>query len=77
MSGGERLRAALATIFLGREIPQAVLLDEPTNNLDFQSQDLLRAALANYAGLLVVASHDENFVRDLGITDELPLEANH
>lgn len=77
MSGGERLRASLALIFLGQEIPQAVLLDEPTNNLDFQSQDLLRSALSRFAGLLVVASHDESFVAELDVTDELRMEAVH
>jgi ATPase subunit of ABC transporter with duplicated ATPase domains len=75
MSGGERLRAALAMMFLGPEIPQVVLLDEPTNDLDFQSQDLLRGALSSFAGLLVVASHDDSFVGDLRVTNELPLEA--
>lgn len=73
LSGGERLRAALACIFLGAEIPQIVLLDEPTNNLDFQSQELLEKALAGFAGLLVVASHDESFAQGLALTHQLVL----
>jgi ATPase subunit of ABC transporter with duplicated ATPase domains len=75
LSGGERLRAALACSFLGAAIPQVLLLDEPTNNLDFQSLDLLEAALANYRGLLVLVSHDSAFVEDVGITNELTLPA--
>ncbi|PTY08050.1 hypothetical protein DB347_00225 [Opitutaceae bacterium EW11] len=73
-SGGERLRAALATIFLGLQLPQAVLLDEPTNNLDFQSQDLLAEALGRFGGLLVIASHDDGFAENLGLTNVLSLE---
>lgn len=74
-SGGERLRAALAVMFLGAQLPQAILLDEPTNNLDFQSQELLVAALARFDGLLVVASHDEAFTSALNVTATLELRA--
>jgi ATPase subunit of ABC transporter with duplicated ATPase domains len=73
LSGGEKLRAALARCFLGEAIPQVILLDEPTNNLDFQSLDLLEAALSKFRGLLVLVSHDSAFVDDVGITDELLL----
>jgi ATPase subunit of ABC transporter with duplicated ATPase domains len=74
LSGGERLRAALARIFLGPALPEAVFLDEPTNNLDFQSLELLERALSHFRGLLVVVSHDEEFVSHLGITHTLDLE---
>jgi ATPase subunit of ABC transporter with duplicated ATPase domains len=73
LSGGERLRAALAKAFLGACIPQVILLDEPTNNLDFQSIELLESALMRYRGLLVVVSHDELFVGNLGITNRLEM----
>jgi ATPase subunit of ABC transporter with duplicated ATPase domains len=73
LSGGERLRAALACCFLGAGIPQVILLDEPTNNLDFQSLDLLEAALSKYRGLMVLVSHDSAFVEDVGITNQLVL----
>jgi ATPase subunit of ABC transporter with duplicated ATPase domains len=81
LSGGERLRAALARCFLSKAIPQMILLDEPTNNLDFQSMDLLEAALSRYRGLLVLVSHDSAFVEGADITDILELprraEASH
>lgn len=73
LSGGERLRVALAKAFLGACIPQVILLDEPTNNLDFQSIELLESALRRYRGLLVVVSHDPVFVENLGITNLLEL----
>ena len=73
LSGGERLRAALACCFLSAAIPQVILLDEPTNNLDFQSMDLLQAALSRYRGLLVLVSHDSAFVDQLDVTEVLEL----
>jgi ATPase subunit of ABC transporter with duplicated ATPase domains len=75
LSGGERMRAALARCFLGSAIPQAIVLDEPTSNLDFQSMELLEAALSRFQGLLLVVSHDSVFTDRLGITDELTLPA--
>ncbi|MFZ2178418.1 MAG: ABC-F family ATP-binding cassette domain-containing protein [Rhodococcus sp. (in: high G+C Gram-positive bacteria)] len=73
LSGGERLRAALATILLAEPAPRLLLLDEPTNNLDLPSLEHLTQALRSYRGALVVVSHDEQFLRDLGVTRTLEL----
>ena len=53
--------------------PDLLLLDEPTNNVDLRSQELLLGALSEYKGTVVAVSHDEPFLRDLGITAELAL----
>ncbi|WP_433526445.1 ABC-F family ATP-binding cassette domain-containing protein [Nocardia pseudovaccinii] len=73
LSGGERLRAALAMLLLADPAPKLLLLDEPTNNLDLPSLDHLTQALANYEGALVVVSHDARFLDDIGVTRRLEL----
>ncbi|MEO9325028.1 ABC-F family ATP-binding cassette domain-containing protein [Nocardioides sp. C4-1] len=67
LSGGERFRAALATVLLADPAPQLLLLDEPTNNLDLASYDALVSALADYRGALVVVSHDRTFLDDVEV----------
>ncbi|KRF17781.1 ABC transporter [Nocardioides sp. Soil797] len=73
LSGGERFRATLAAVLLADPAPQLLLLDEPTNNLDFSSYDALVSALASYEGALLVVSHDQGFLEEIGTTRTIHL----
>ncbi|HEU5127380.1 MAG TPA: ATP-binding cassette domain-containing protein [Glycomyces sp.] len=74
LSGGERLRVALAAVLSARPAPHLLLLDEPTNNLDMTSIGQLRQALTAYRGAMIVVSHDEAFLDGLGLTRLVRLE---
>ncbi len=73
LSGGERLRAALAMLLLAEPAPRLLLLDEPTNNLDLPSLEHLTQALAGFEGALIVVSHDPRFLDEIGLTRRLEL----
>ena len=63
LSGGERARVALCKLLL--EPYNLLVMDEPTNHLDITSKDLLKKALNNYDGSLIVVSHDRIFLQGL------------
>lgn len=73
LSGGERLRAALACVMTGARPPQLMVLDEPTNHLDLESIEAVETALAAYDGALVVVSHDRDFLDALDLSREIAL----
>jgi len=63
LAGGYKLRVLLAQALFGR--PQAMLLDEPTNNLDIDSIRWLEKFLHQYDGVLVTISHDRHFLNSI------------
>lgn len=75
LSGGERLRAFLAAALFARPLPQLLVLDEPTNNLDISGVEQLAGALAEWKGALLVVTHDDGFAGRLGIEREVPIGA--
>ncbi len=74
LSGGERLRVALAAALLADPVPKLLILDEPTNNLDIDTTEQLVSALREWTGALLLVSHDPGFLDRVGIgrTIELP-----
>jgi ATPase subunit of ABC transporter with duplicated ATPase domains len=71
LSGGERLKAALAVALWRKTPAQLLLLDEPTNHLDLASVEAFEQALQTFPGAIVAVSHDHHFLQALKPTHHL------
>ena len=63
LSGGQKTRVSLGKLLLSK--PDIILLDEPTNHLDMKTKDILKQALMDFDGTLIVVSHDRDFLNGL------------
>ena len=73
LSGGERARLMLAKLFL--KPANLLIMDEPTNDLDIETLELLEEQLLNYKGTLLLVSHDREFLDNV-VTSTLVLEGD-
>ncbi|WP_460135417.1 ABC-F family ATP-binding cassette domain-containing protein [Pseudomonas sp. S1_E04] len=73
LSGGERLKIALAAQLYAQSPPQLLVLDEPDNHLDLPSRIALEQMLNQYQGALIVVSHDTAFLEAIHLDSELRL----
>jgi ATPase subunit of ABC transporter with duplicated ATPase domains len=67
------MRLSLCCLTLSAQSPDLIILDEPTNNLDIQSLEILAKAVNEYKGTLLVVSHDETFLKEIGIQRKIML----
>ena len=70
LSGGERLRAALACGLLAYDKPHIIILDEPTNNLDLGNIQFLENLVSQFRGAVIMISHDDIFLEKCRIETE-------
>jgi len=67
LSGGEKMRLVLCCLSAGNQAPDMIILDEPTNNLDIQSNEILTSVIKAFEGTIIAISHDEHFINEIGI----------
>ena len=73
LSGGEKMRLILCSLTISDQAPDMIILDEPTNNLDIQNIEILTTAIRDYAGTLLVISHDEYFEKQIKVERSISL----
>jgi ATPase subunit of ABC transporter with duplicated ATPase domains len=73
LSPGERVRAALIALWQRTPVPELLVLDEPTHHLDWLGNAALQRVLRGWPGGLVIASHDRDFLRAVGVESCLQL----
>lgn len=71
LSGGERMRLYLCCLMISNQVPDIFILDEPTNNLDISSLSILANTLKSYKGTVLIISHDEYFINEIGVTSQI------
>jgi ATPase subunit of ABC transporter with duplicated ATPase domains len=67
------MRLALCCLTIASKAPDVIFLDEPTNNLDIQNIEILTTAINDYEGTLLIISHDEYFLEQVGVQQSIEL----
>lgn len=74
LSGGEKMKLLLCCLAICNNTPDMLILDEPTNNLDVHSQEVLTQAIKDFNGTLLVISHDQYFIQEIDIRERIELQ---
>ncbi|NDV97398.1 ABC transporter ATP-binding protein [Dysgonomonas sp. 521] len=73
LSGGEKMRLVFCCMQADDNAPDMFILDEPTNNLDIQSLEIVTNTIKEYKGTLLIISHDAYFVEEVGVSKEIEI----
>lgn len=73
LSGGEKMRLSFCCLMIADNTPDIFILDEPTNNLDIESIEIITATIRDYAGTVITISHDQEFLRETRVEQEVYL----
>lgn len=73
LSGGERMRLYLCCLMISNQIPDMIILDEPSNNLDLSSLEILSQTISSYNGTILIISHDSHFINKISITKTISI----
>lgn len=73
LSGGEKMKLLFCCLSMKENMPDLLILDEPTNNLDIQSLDIITQVVKNYQGTVLVVSHDRYFIEEIEVTKTIAL----
>lgn len=73
LSGGEKMRLTFCCLMISDNTPDMIILDEPTNNLDIQSIEIITSTIKNYTGTILVVSHDRYFINEIGVERNINL----
>ncbi|MDR2084434.1 MAG: ATP-binding cassette domain-containing protein [Bacteroidales bacterium] len=71
LSGGEKMKLLFCCMEINNSFPDMIALDEPTNNLDINSLEIITSTLKSYSGTILIISHDEYFLDEVGINKEI------
>lgn len=73
LSGGEKMKLILCCLLVSNNAPDVLILDEPTNNLDVHSQEVLTETIKDFGGSILLISHDQYFVEEVGADTTITL----
>ncbi|MBD8388222.1 ABC-F family ATP-binding cassette domain-containing protein [Dysgonomonas sp. BGC7] len=74
LSGGEKMKLLLCCLSVRNNMPDMLILDEPTNNLDVRSQETLTEAIKSFRGSVIIISHDRYFIEEARTGSSIVLE---
>ena len=70
---GEKMKLSLCCLMVSAQAPDVFIVDEPTNNIDILSMEILTETLKDYQGTLLVVSHDNYFVQQIKADKQIEL----